>query len=127
MPASRTVAPYLAPGAEHVIIYHLLIEGHASARPLDGERIALDAGDLVIFPHGDPHIIENGPPTKSVDMAKELARIVAQGLKLSRLGGGGEVTRFICGFSAMSPKPLSTVRSNVSSQFLPRVFALKDV
>jgi len=31
-PASRTVAPYLAPGARHAIIYHLLTEGHASAR-----------------------------------------------------------------------------------------------
>jgi AraC-like DNA-binding protein len=104
-PASSTVAPYLAPGAGHVIIYHLLTAGHASARLLDGEhRIALDAGDLVIFPHGDPHIIENGPPTKSVDMAKELARIVAQGLKLSRLGGGGEVTRFICGFMVCDPQ-----------------------
>ena len=78
-PASRMVAPHLAPGAGHVIIYHLLTEGRASARLFDGDRIALDAGDLVIFPHGDPHIIENGPPTKTVDMAKELARIVSRG------------------------------------------------
>lgn len=103
-PASSAVAPYLAPGAGHVIVYHLLTEGRASARLLDGDRIALGAGDLVIFPHGDPHIIENGPPTKTVDMAKELARIVAQGLKLSRLGGGGEVTRFVCGFMACDPQ-----------------------
>jgi AraC-like DNA-binding protein len=103
-PDSRTVAPYLAPGAGHVIIYHLLTEGHASARLLDGERIALHAGDLVIFPHGDPHIIENGLPTKTVDMAKELARLAAHGLKLSRFGGGGEVTRFICGFMACEPQ-----------------------
>jgi AraC-like DNA-binding protein len=103
-PASRTVAPYLAPGAGHVIIYHLLTDGRASARLVDGERIALDAGDLVVFPHGDSHIIENGLPTKPVDLSKELARIVAQGLKLSRLGGGGEVTRFICGFMACDPQ-----------------------
>lgn len=71
---------------------------------MDGERIVLDAGDLVIFPHGDPHIIGNGLPTKTVDMAKELARIVAHGLKVSRFGGGGEVTRFICGFMACDPQ-----------------------
>jgi len=103
-PASRAVAPYLAPGAGHVIIYHLLTEGQASARLIDGKRIALEAGDLVIFPHGDPHIIENGMPTRTVDMAKELARIVANGLNVSRLGGGGEVTRFICGFMACEPR-----------------------
>jgi len=116
-PASRTVAPYLTPGAEHVIIYHLLTEGHASARLMDGERIALDAGDLVVFPHGDPHIIENGRATKTVDMAKELARIVAHGLKVSRFGGGGEVTKFICGFMACDPQ-----LSQVFLSGLPPVF-----
>jgi AraC-like DNA-binding protein len=116
-PASRTVAQYLAPDAEHVIIYHLLTEGHASARLLDGDRIALDAGDLVIFPHGDPHVIENGPATKTVDLVKELARIVAQGLKLARLGGGGEVTKFICGFMACDPR-----LSQVFLNGLPPVF-----
>ncbi len=74
-PPSHTVAPYVAPAAGHVIIYHLLTEGRASARLVDGERIILDAGDIVIFPHGDAHFIENGPPTKAVDMVKELARI----------------------------------------------------
>ena len=95
-PASAMIAPYLAPGARHVIVYHLLTQGHASARLVDGERLALDTGDIVIFPHGDAHILENGPATKSVDMAKEIERIVARGLKLSRMGGGGEMTKFVC-------------------------------
>ena len=116
-PASRTVAPYLASGARHLIIYHLLTEGHAFARLVDGEPIALDAGDLVIFPHGDPHIIENGRTTKTVEMAKELARIVANGLKVSRFGGGGEVTKFICGFMACDPQ-----LSQVFLSGLPPVF-----
>jgi hypothetical protein len=37
------------------------------------------------FPHGDPHIIENGRASKTVGMAKELARIVAHGLSRDRL------------------------------------------
>jgi len=103
-PPSHMVAPYIAPAAGHVIIYHLLTEGRASARLVDGERIFLGSGDLVIFPHGDAHFIENGPPTKAVDMVKELARMFSQGLKLSRLGGGGEVTRFVCGYMACEPQ-----------------------
>jgi AraC-like DNA-binding protein len=103
-PPSHTVAPYVAPGAGHVIIFHLLTEGRATARLVDGERITLDAGDIVIFPRGDAHVIENGPPTKSVDMVKELARIFSQGLKLSHQGGGGEVTRFVCGYMACEPR-----------------------
>ena len=63
-PPSSLVVPYVAPAAGHVIIYHLLTEGRAAARLVDGERIVLDAGDIVIFPHGDAHFIENGRGTQ---------------------------------------------------------------
>ena len=116
-PASGVVAPYVAPDAEARDHLSPPDVGCASARLLDGERIALDPGDLVIFPHGDAHILENGPPTKAVDMAKELARIVAQGLKLSRMGGGGEITKFVCGFMACEAR-----LSQVFLSGLPPVF-----
>src|SRR5439155_25676210 len=58
-PPSRTVAPYVAPAARHVIIYHLLTEGRAFARLDNSDRLALNAGDIVMIPHGDPHILEN--------------------------------------------------------------------
>lgn len=116
-PASCSYVPFLAPGAGHVIIYHLLIEGHASAHLEGGEGVRLEAGDLVIFPHGDRHIVENGSPTVPVDMSLELARVFAQGLKVSRFGGGGEVTRFICGYMACDSRLSQTFLSG-----LPPVF-----
>ena len=96
-PPAREMAPYLSPTGGHVIIFHLLTEGRGSARLEKGERVPLVAGDIVVFPHGDPHILENGSPRKTEDNAKHLHLIASQGLKLDRLGGGGEVTRFICG------------------------------
>ena len=51
-PESRALAPLLAQGPEHVIIYHLLCEGAAWVQVEGGERVALSAGDLVTFPHG---------------------------------------------------------------------------
>ena len=116
-PQSSSVAPYVAPDAGHVIIYHLLTKGRASARLVDGQRIDLEEGDIVIFPHGDAHFIENGASAKSVDMVKELTRIFSLGLKLSRQGGGGEVTRFVCGFMACEPR-----LSQVFLSGLPPVF-----
>jgi AraC-like DNA-binding protein len=116
-PDSRTVAPYVAPAARHVIIYHLLTEGRASARLVDGERIILQAGDIVIFPHGDAHFLENGPAIKAVEMEQELARILAQGLKRSSMGGGGEITKFVCGFMACDPR-----LSQIFLSSLPPVF-----
>jgi AraC-like DNA-binding protein len=103
-PASRRLAPYLAPGAGHVIIYHLLTEGRGYAELRNGPRVALGPGDIVIFPHGDPHMIGNGPVRDAVDSERELERILSQGLKLVRMGGGGEVTRIICGYMACEPR-----------------------
>lgn len=116
-PPSCNVAPFVSASASHVIVYHLLTEGHASARLEDGERIDLATGDIVIFPHGDAHILENGAAAKVVDMEKELARIFSQGLKLSRQGGGGETTKFVCGFMACEPR-----LSQVFLSGLPPVF-----
>ena len=109
-PPSHTVAPYVAPGAGHVIIYHLLTEGRASARLVDGERIILDAGDIVIFPHGDAHFIENGPPTKAVDMVKELARIFFPGVEAVAPGwrrGNYEIRVWLHGLRATTKPSLS--------------------
>lgn len=119
-PASRTIAPYLAPGAKHVIIYHLVTEGRASVRLEDGERVSLSAGEIIIFPHGDAHIIENGARTRTVDLAQELEQILRQGLKPLRLGGGGELTRFVCGYMACEPQ-----LSQVFLSGLPPLFKIR--
>jgi len=104
-PASRTVAPYFSQDSRHVIIYHLLTEGRGYGHVEgDGRPVPLNAGDIVIFPHGDPHILGNGSPVTPVDNARELQRIFSQGLKLSRSGGGGEVTKFICGYMTCDPQ-----------------------
>lgn len=120
-PPSHTIAPYLAPGAEHVIIYHLVTEGRASVRLENGENLALGAGEIVVFPHGDPHIVENGSATKTVDMSQELTRIFCQGLKLSRLGGGGELTRFVCGYMACEPRLSQVFLSGLPPLFKVRI------
>ena len=104
-PSSHTMAPYLLPDSKHVIIYHLLTEGRGYAHVEGDDRpLPLNAGDIVIFPHGDPHIMGNGSPVKPVDNTHGLQRILAEGLKVSRMGGGGEITKFICGYMACEPQ-----------------------
>jgi len=99
-PASRELVPHLAPRAEHLIVHHFVTEGRSVARLDDGERMPLEAGDVVVFPHGDAHHLENGAPRKTWDNRDELAETLAGGLRPRRLGGGGAPTKFVCGYLA---------------------------
>ena len=117
-PASRTLAPYVAQDSGHVIVYHLLIEGQGYARLEDGDRLPLSAGDVVIFPHGDAHVVESGGRIEPVDTREELERIFSGGLKQVHMGGGGnDVSRFVCGYMACEPR-----LANVVLGGLPPVF-----
>src|SRR6185369_12140831 len=101
---SKAMVPYLSPNAGHLIIYHFVTDGRAYAKLPDGGRVELSAGDIVIFPHGNSHLLGNGSPAKPVDALRSLAKNLKQGLKLARLGGGGETTKFVCGYLACEPK-----------------------
>src|SRR5678815_3454632 len=101
---STGIATYLSPEAGHLIPYHYLTEGRAYARLLEGKREELTAGDIVVFPHGDAHLLGNGSPARPVDSFETFAKNLTQGLKLARFGGGGEITKFICGFIGCDPR-----------------------
>jgi AraC-like DNA-binding protein len=102
---ARTVTSYLSPNSGHVIIFHLLTEGRGYAHIEGDDRpLPLNAGDILIVPHGDAHILGNGPPVRPMERAQVLEQVLSQGLKVSRMGGGGEITKFICGYMACEPR-----------------------
>jgi AraC-like DNA-binding protein len=102
---ARTVTSCLSPNSEHVIIYHLLTEGRGYAHVEGDDRpIPLNAGDILIVPHGDPHILGNGRSVMAMDRSQVLEQVLSQGLKVSRMGGGGELTKFVCGYLSCDPE-----------------------
>ncbi len=101
---SQEAQKLLTPSGGHLLIYHFLTEGNAFARLPDGPQQKLTAGDIVIFPHGDSHYLGNGSPERPVDSFKLFAKHFAQGLKVARYGGGGAVTRFVCGYMVVDPQ-----------------------
>ena len=102
---AQTVNSHISPHSQHVIIFHLLTQGRGYAN-LEGDdrQLPLNAGDILIVPSGDPHILGNGPPIKAVDRSQVLNQVLSQGLKVSRMGGGGELTKFVCGYLSCDPQ-----------------------
>lgn len=101
---TKEIAHNFSATAHHVIIYHFLTEGRAYAKLSEGTREDLSAGDIVIFPHGDAHLIGNGWPERPVDSVRTFSKNLTEGLRLAQFGGGGEITRFVCGFMACEPR-----------------------
>ena len=60
-PPSREIAAAVMPGAEHVMEFHAVLSGTCWAAALGGEPVQLAAGDLIIFPQGDPHVVSSAP------------------------------------------------------------------
>ena len=75
---SSAAAAYLPPVSGRPIIYHFLTEGRAYAKLGSGRREDLQAGDIVIFPHGDEHFLGNGAPAKPVDSFRTWAKSLDQ-------------------------------------------------
>jgi AraC-like DNA-binding protein len=97
-PSVKAGQALLPPGVGHLVLFHLVTEGAAAARVHGYGELNLEAGDLVVLPHGDAHELWNGARAKLVDGAPLLPKILRGSLDEERGGGGGAVTRFICGY-----------------------------
>ncbi len=96
VPHLSTVAHILAPGTERIVSYHLVTEGRATVRFGDGDPIQVNAGEVLIIPHGDAHTVANGSPAEFIDAT--LSDHLTGRLSTARVGEDGELTRFICGY-----------------------------
>ena len=102
-PPARALTPTLAPGAPHLILYHFVVEGTARARLASGPSLDLEPGDIVVFPHGDPHELSAGDAAHKVEPESVIRKIANRDLTTMRAGGGGKSTRFVCGYMACDP------------------------
>jgi len=102
--ASSAMVKTLAPGVTHLVLYHLVIDGGAVIELAGAPPVRLEPGDVVVFPHGDPHDMSSGR-----DAAKPFpdyginAKIRSHDLRPLHAGGGGDVSRFVCGYMTCDP------------------------
>jgi AraC-like DNA-binding protein len=60
-PPSKAIAAAVMPDAEHVIEYHAVVSGQCWAARIGEPPARVSSGDLVLFPHGDPHVMSSAP------------------------------------------------------------------
>lgn len=97
-PPSELIAPALVPGAERLVIFHIVIEGRCVGWRGQDPVIALEAGDVMMLPWGDPHGLADAPDRDPEEIVKLLPMPPWQEPPFLQHGGDGTLTRVLCGF-----------------------------
>jgi AraC-like DNA-binding protein len=109
--AAKDLTPRVLPGAEHLISYHILTAGRCWGRLVGGQPVALAPGDVIVFPHGDAHVMSSDPKLRSVPATPgRFPETVV-------LGEGGEIAAtFVCGFLGCDRRPFNPLLSTLPRQ-----------
>jgi AraC-like DNA-binding protein len=130
-PAARELAPLMMPGVDHMIEYHALAHGSCWAGIPGGPAVQLFAGDVVMFPHGDAHVLSSTPGIRGNPDFSWFTKTSVEQLPLSLAYDGEHVefsapqdeqaeTRFVCGFLGCDVQPFNPLIAA-----LPRVLHLR--
>lgn len=131
-PPSREIAPLLMHGAQHVMEYHVVAQGSCWAAIPGKPPVRLSAGDVVMFPQGDAHVVSSAPgmrgdpPDLRLFRASTLGQLPvrvayngATAPSLSPSEAEGETT-IVCGFLGCDLQPFNPLIAS-----LPRLLHLR--
>jgi AraC-like DNA-binding protein len=88
----------LMPGAESVTPFHVVTHGRCIAKSGTLPDMALEAGDVIVFPRGDQHILTSNPKLSPVPIKDIYRKPSTDQIAVVQHGGGGDEDGFICGF-----------------------------
>ncbi len=123
-PPGQSIVGRIFPGADHLIPYHVVTTGGCWAGLIGEQPVRLSTGDVIVFPHGDAHVVSSEPGMRSVpDMT--LYRRPSDGqLPFSISMGSVEATvpaQIVCGYLACDAQPFNPLLAA-----LPRVIHVTD-
>jgi AraC-like DNA-binding protein len=107
-PLGRSVVDAMFPGSDHLISYHLLIEGGCWLE-VEGEApLRLEAGDIIVLPHGDTHVLCTEIGMRKSPQMSMYRRPESGSLLPTKIHVGtdsGTSAHFVCGFLGCDSRP----------------------
>jgi AraC-like DNA-binding protein len=126
VPPALAFASVLLPGAQHVVSYHIVRQGTCWAGLLDGPRVYLEAGDILVIPHGDGYFMASAPELRSQASTDAVLAFFRQMVTTSAPrfviegGGGQQRAEIVCGFLGCDVRPFNPVLAS-----LPRLLHVR--
>ncbi|HWI02811.1 MAG TPA: AraC family transcriptional regulator [Acidimicrobiales bacterium] len=119
-PTAPEMAGMLHPGAERLIMFHIVAAGRCWMALDDGEKHWASHGDVVVMPYGDHHSVGGQETADVVPIATLFAPPPWQALPVIQYGAGGDRTDIVCGY-LHSQHPLF----NPALRALPPIFVVR--
>jgi AraC-like DNA-binding protein len=126
VPPARDFGAIILPAAQHVVSYHIVLKGSGFASIPGAVPVQFGAGDIIVFPHGDPYAMLSHPgqaPEMTPETSLEFLRDMAAGRLpfVVREGGGGPArAQFVCGFLGCDVRPFNPLLG-----MLPKLLHMK--
>ena len=126
VPDGAALAPIILPRAQHVMSYHIVTRGRCWAGLMGEPAVALEQGDIVIFPHGDPYVMSmdaGGRAELDVDASMVVFGMMAEGrlpFTIREGGDGAERMNLVCGFLGWDVRPFNPLLAT-----LPRLLHVR--
>ena len=115
-PPRELILSKILPGAEHLIAYHVVTEGRCFTNIVGEEPIVIEAGEVVVYTKGDPHVLSSNPGMRANPAAPDPLD-AAGGSQLPfflNYGGDGPTSaKFVCGFLACDARPFNPLLDNL--------------
>ncbi|MGH2756806.1 MAG: AraC family transcriptional regulator [Actinomycetota bacterium] len=90
-------AGMMHPGAERLILFHVVASGRCFVSLGDGERYWASAGEVIVLPYGDVFLMGGVEPTETVSIMSVVPPPPWTEIPVLRYGGGGARTDIVCG------------------------------
>lgn len=97
-PPADQLARALRLRAESIALFHVLVEGQCWFSMEGHAPLRLEAGDVIIFPHGDAHVMSSHIGAKPHPIGDLLPSQSSEKMPQLDYGGGGAATRLVCGY-----------------------------
>ena len=106
----EVILPKILRGADHLIAYHVVTLGRCFGNIIGGEPIPVEAGEVIVFTNGDPHVMSSNPGMRADPVTPEaLDAAIAGPLSIfMNYGGDAPVSaKLVCGFLACDNQPFN--------------------
>lgn len=109
-PPREMILPRILPGADHLIAYHVVTAGRCVAMVAGRAPIELEAGEVIVFTNGDPHVMSSSPGMRADPPSTDVLDIAAAAQMpfLINYGSADAASaRLVCGYLACDARPFN--------------------